>query len=175
MRRDEPLLRRFWRDSGGAGAVEFAFVVLPFMLFVFAMLEIAVIHFAGTTLDASVNIVGRQIRTGQAQSGGLTYDTVKAKICAGLLDMLDCSGNLYLNVRTISGLDAVDSYNPVTSAGTLDTNKTFIAGGAQDYVIVQAFLPLPKFATFLNIGGNKLADGRTLLGATALFRNEPFQ
>ena len=46
--------RRFARQQDGAAAVEFALVAVPFLALMFAILETALVFFAGQTLEAAV-------------------------------------------------------------------------------------------------------------------------
>ena len=48
------LARRFARAQDGAAAVEFALVAAPFLALIFAILETALVFFAGQTLEAAV-------------------------------------------------------------------------------------------------------------------------
>ena len=83
MRRLIParLARRFMRRQDGAAAVEFALVALPFLALTFAILETALVFFAGQTLEAAAADPARLIMTGQAQTGGFDKDAFKAAVC----------------------------------------------------------------------------------------------
>ena len=71
-------LRRLGRARRGSTTVEFALVVFPFFLLTFGLAEIAMIGFAQTSLNYAVSETSRQIRTGQAQLGGITEAQIKA-------------------------------------------------------------------------------------------------
>ena len=65
-------LRAFARREDGAAAVEFAIVVAPFLAMLFAILETALVFFAGQTLETAVSDSARLILTGQAQTPGFS-------------------------------------------------------------------------------------------------------
>ena len=62
--------RRLLRRQDGAVAVEFGLVAAPFLLLVFAIMETAIVFFAGQTLETAVADSARLILTGQAQTSG---------------------------------------------------------------------------------------------------------
>ena len=62
------LVRRFVRQQDGAAAVEFALVAAPFLALIFAILETALVFFAGQALETAVANSSRLIMTGQAQN-----------------------------------------------------------------------------------------------------------
>ena len=74
----------------------------------------------------------------------------------------------------MSNLSAVTSTNAIDSSGNLAITETYATGKASDYMLVQAFLPWSSVVNYFTLSNAKLADGRYLLGATTLFRNEPF-
>src|SRR5580692_1890976 len=67
--------RRFARHQGGATAVEFALVLLPFLALMFGIIETALVFFADQTLETAVANSARLILTGQTYSsfGGISY------------------------------------------------------------------------------------------------------
>ncbi|NTF45996.1 TadE/TadG family type IV pilus assembly protein [Rhizobium rhizogenes] len=167
------LLRHLSADRKGAAAVEFALLIFPLSLIIFAIIEVSVMFFAASSLDASVQKISRMIRTGEALSANMTLTDFKAKICADMTLTFSCSDNLLIRVDVISNLSAVTSATPIDSSGNLKVTEAFATGKASDYMLVQAFLPWSSVVNYFTYSSAKLADGRYLLGATVLFRNEP--
>src|ERR1700690_1807777 len=90
--------RRFVRHQDGAAAVEFALVALPFLALLFAILETALVFFAGQTLEAAAANSARLIMTGQAQSAGYAQADFKTAVCANLAGgLFDCTNGVYVN------------------------------------------------------------------------------
>ncbi|ENN89732.1 putative transmembrane protein [Rhizobium freirei PRF 81] len=168
----EPL-RYLFTDRSGAAAVEFALLILPLSLMIFAIIEVSVMFFAASSLDASVQKMSRMIRTGEAAASNMTLTDFKVKICADMAFTFSCSDNLLIKVDVISNLSAVTSATAIDSAGNLAVTETFATGKASDYMLVQAFLPWSSVVNYFTYSSAKLADGRYLLDATVLFRNEP--
>ena len=63
--------RRFIRQQDGATTVEFAMVAAPFLAMMFAIIETAIVFFAGQTLETAGADSARLIMTGQAQTKAL--------------------------------------------------------------------------------------------------------
>ena len=63
-------LRRLGRQQDGSAAVEFGLVAAPFLALVFAIMETAIVFFAGQALETAVADSARLIMTGQAQTQG---------------------------------------------------------------------------------------------------------
>jgi Flp pilus assembly protein TadG len=162
-------LRRFGRARGGATAVEFAMVILPFLGLIFATFELGMMLLVSTTLESSAQSASRTIRTGQFQAGGGTATQYKNAICGGLGWLAsDCQANLYVDVRTFN-----NGPLPVTNGAFNPALTSFQASGACSIVLARAFynwtLLAPDLSGIAHMNGNKV-----LLTAATAFRNEPF-
>jgi Flp pilus assembly protein TadG len=177
-----PAARRFARQQDGAAAVEFALIAVPFMALLFAILETALVFFAGQTLEAATADSARLVLTGQAQTGtspttgnvGYSQADFKNAVCARIASIFDCTGNIYVSVKSYSTFAQVDTSSPVTN-GVFDTTKMqYSPGTAGDIVIVQVFYQWPIYVSLLDSNLSSLNGSKRLLVATAVFRNEPF-
>ena len=169
------LMRRFVRQQDGSAAVEFGFVALPFLGLTFAILETALVFFAGQTLETAVQDSARLIMTGQAQTGGWSKEDFKTAVCARVYGLFDCGGKMYVDVQTYANFSAINNAPPVTD-GQFDTTKmNYNPGGVGDIEVVKLYYEWPIYVSLL---GNHLATlngNKRLLVATAVFRNEPYQ
>ncbi|MEZ5994824.1 MAG: TadE/TadG family type IV pilus assembly protein [Hyphomonadaceae bacterium] len=172
-------LRRFARARRGATVVEFALVVMPFFVLTFGLAEISLIGFAQTSLDFAVSEAGREIRTGQAQMGGVSAGEIQQEVCDQLntFMVLTCDGNLFLDVdRYDSFVDAGNAPNNPVQDGEFQAGGVGYSPGApSDIVVVRAYyrwqILTPMFEpVFQNLNG-----GQRLLVSTMMFRNEPYQ
>src|SRR5687768_15437920 len=93
-------VRRFARNRGGAAAIEFAIVAAPFFALLFAIMETALVFFAGQVLESAVGDAARMIMTGQAQKEGFSEARFKQEICDRAGGMFDCSSGVAVDVRT---------------------------------------------------------------------------
>ena len=180
-------LARFARAQDGAAAVEFAMVALPFLALLFAILETALVFFAGQSLEASAAASARLIMTGQAQTSvspsngtvGYTAQDFKNAVCARLSSLFDCS-QLYVSVQTYSSFSSAipGTSTPLdkgTGKMTVDVNNLpYSAGTPGSIVVVQLYYQWPILVSLLNASLPDI-NGNRLLVATSVFRNEPYQ
>ena len=168
-------IRGFGRREDGATAVEFALIALPFFALIFATIETALAFFAGQALETAVINASRTIRTGEAQTQGLTAATFKDAVCAELTYLFNCEAGLYIDVQTYTTFASISLSVPVDTNGNLKTTGySYTPGHGGNIVVVRAYYEWPVFVNKL---GNNLAtqpDGTHLLTATAAFQNEPF-
>jgi Flp pilus assembly protein TadG len=179
MRRMIParLARRFVRRQDGAAAVEFALVALPFLALTFAILETALVFFAGQTLEAAAADSGRLIMTGQAQSGGFDQNAFKDAVCARVYGLFDCKNGIYVDVRTYSSYSSsatAINTSPIQNGKFDPTKVNYNTGGPGDIVVVTLYYEWPIFVTLLGNNLDNLNGGKRLLVATSVFRNEPY-
>lgn len=168
--------RQFARHQGGATAVEFALVLLPFLALMFGIIETALVFFADQTLETAVANSARLILTGQAQTQGLNATTFKNAVCAQIYGLFNCQGGVYVNVQTYSSFGSISYTPPLDSKGNLvTTNFGYNPGGPGDIVVVQLFYQWPIYFTLWDISDlTNMAGNSRLLVATAAFRNEPY-
>lgn len=172
-------LRRFARARRGSAAVEFAFIIMPFFLLMVGLAEVSMMGFAQTSLDFAISETARQIRTGQAQLGGVSAGEIEDEVCDQLNAFLvmDCDNNLFLDInRYDSFLDAgADNANPVQNNQFQPGAMDFAPGAPSEIVVVRAYyrwhVITPMFESmFQNVSG-----GERILISTMMFRNEPYQ
>jgi Flp pilus assembly protein TadG len=168
-------LSRLRKDQGGATAVEFALVAVPFFLLLYAILDIALIFFASTTLENGIVAAARKIRTGEAQASNMSKEQFRDLVCDQVSMMLACDERLGLDVRKFDNFANVNFENALDASGKLKNNMKFDPGDAGDVVVVRAFYSWPIMTptagtTFVNMAG-----GHRLLEAGMAFRNEPYQ
>jgi Flp pilus assembly protein TadG len=169
MRRFRELLR----NRKGAAAIEFAILALPFIVVVLAVLEIAIMFFVDSGLDAALHKTVRQVRVGSAKASAWDLAKFKARVCDELSYSFSCSANLKVRSIVITNMNSVTRISPIQN-GNLVVTEDFDIGNAGDYVLVQAFLPWDPMFKLYAISGGRLNDGRYVLGASELFKNEPF-
>ncbi len=186
------VLGRFARDRGGATVVEFAFVAIPFLGLLFAILETAFVFLAGEALDAATQTAARTLLTGGAQQANITtadqFRTTYLCPASGprpLPSFIDCA-KLIIDVRTAASFTAANTSGAFyeSPAGT-----EFCPGGPQTITIVRVAYPMPVLlpiladlasATFGPVTAGLVDDipndpgWKHLLLATAVFQTEPY-
>jgi len=164
------LVRKFVRQQDGVAAVEFSFVAAPFFLLLFAIMQTAIVFFAGQALETAAADSARLIMTGQAQTQSLTQSTFKDEVCKKIYGLFDC-GKMYVDVRTFTNF-RYSLPSPLDDQGKVANNLVYQPGNAGDIVVVRLMYPLPVYVKLLGLGN--MAGDQRLLVATAVFRNEPY-
>ena len=164
-------LRVFGRRDDGAVAVEFAIVLAPFLAMLFAVLETALVFFAGQTLETAVAASGRLILTGQAQTASWTETKFKEAVCARIYGLFDCAGGMTVDVQKYTLFSSVDLTKPVDADGKVKPGA-YDPGGPCEIVVVRLIYQYPIYVAFLGLAD--MSGNKRLLVATSVFRNEPY-
>jgi Flp pilus assembly protein TadG len=182
--RARSFLARFGSARRGATAVEFAFVALPFLTLLFAVLELGMVFLVSTTLQNAADAAGRKIRTGELQAGSGTRATFKSAICADMAWLgSDCASNLKVDVQTYANFDALMEVDEETGESSLRgptiangevQDGAWEPGGAEDIVLVRAYYSWTLFTPLLNSSLPNLGNNKRLISTTVTFRNEPW-
>src|SRR5436309_1858361 len=109
--------RHLIRRQDGTAAVEFGLVAAPFLALLFAIIETAVVFFAGQALETAVGDSSRLILTGQAQTQGLDAAGFKNAVCAKIYGLFDCANGVYVDVKKFSNFSSVTMPSPVDAQG----------------------------------------------------------
>ncbi|MGE0204984.1 MAG: TadE/TadG family type IV pilus assembly protein [Hyphomicrobiaceae bacterium] len=168
----------FKKDRSGFTAIEFAMVVIPFMMLVFGIINIGLFYFTTFSLENALERAARLVRTGQAQSGQqpMTAEDFKQAVCGRMPSFVDCSGKLRVDVRSFPSFSSIQGNEPpgLDGSGNLGTGFSFTPGSGGDVVLVTAFYEwdMTKLMPFISLGN--MASGARLIQAATAFRNEPF-
>jgi Flp pilus assembly protein TadG len=166
-------LRSFGRRDDGTAMVEFAMVAAPFFAMLFAIMETAMVFFAGQTLETTVADSSRLILTGQAQTQGLTKTTFKDAVCTRIHGLFDCQKNLTVDVQKYTTFASADLSRPVDTQGKVKPGQ-YNPGGPCEIVVVRLIYEYPVYVS-MGVNLADMAGGKRLLVATSVFRNEPYQ
>lgn len=165
-------LRRFGRRKDGAVAVEFAIIAMPFFALLFAIIETAIVFFAGQTLETAVADSSRLILTGQAQTAGMSKQGFKDAVCARIYGLFDCQSGVTVDVQKYSSFASADLSKPVDAQGNVKEGQ-YNPGGPCEIVVVRLIYQFPVHLDFLDL--SNMANGKRLMVSTSVFRNEPYQ
>jgi Flp pilus assembly protein TadG len=170
--------RSFVRDERAVTAIEFGLLGVPFFAIVGAIMETSLVFLSGQILDSAVQDASRLVRTGQANSAGYNAVTFKKAVCDGLYGLFDCTAlKLHTSVVSTFGNANLTSnpLDPKTGDWAPDwLNDTYNGGGNASVIMVEAYY---KWPVIVSLGGFNLQntpDGKRLISAVRVFRNEPF-
>lgn len=169
------IVRRFKRDDKGATAIEFAFVVGPFLFLIFATIEVAMVFFASQLLETATADAARLILTGQAQAANFDKVAFKNAVCDKVKVLMSCA-NLNVDVQTAASFSAASTSAPArTSTGAVNySGLSYNQGAGGDIVVVKVLYEWPVLMPTFGLSIGDLPNGKRLIMSTAAFRNEPF-
>jgi Flp pilus assembly protein TadG len=167
-------LRRFRRNRRGSAAVEFALVAPVFFALLFAIIETAIVFFAGQVLETVTQDSARMIMTGQAQGASLTKQQFKDIVCSRINILFDCQGGIFIDVQNYPTFTSVVITDPIDAAKNFTNTMKYCPGNDGDIVVVRLFYRWPLIVTGLGYNIANLSGNKRLLTATASFKNEPF-
>ena len=168
------LARRFIRQEDGSTAVEFGLVAVPFLGLTFAILETALVFFAGQTLETAVTDSARLIMTGQAQDKAWTKEDFKTEVCSRIHGLFDCAGGVYVDVKTFENFAAINNDLPLTDGAIDESKLNYSPGNPGQIEVVTLYYQWPIYVSLLGNNLTNINGNRRLLVATAVFCNEPF-
>lgn len=148
-------------------------VGLPFVLMVFAILEISLVFVTDSVLENATIETGRMVRTGQASAQSMTAAAFKTSLCGRMsIFSTDCASRATIDVRVIPQF-ATTPPDPMVTGTFNNGVLTYNNGAPGDLILVRVWYRQPLLTTFLAQGLSRMNDGAAMLTATTAFRNEP--
>eukprot|EP01037_Dinobryon_pediforme_P010622 gene10622-10693_t len=160
------LLQRFRRHRGGAAAVEFAMVAVPFFGLLGSIFEISIDFYISAALQTALNDSARDILTGQAQSANYAtaQDFIDNSLCGlgtikrRLPDFINCS-RIQIDVRPSTTFSGNDLSKPVSN-GVLNTSSWgYNPGTSSQVVIVRAIYTVPIITALFGTPNSVVISG----------------
>jgi Flp pilus assembly protein TadG len=167
-------LRRFVRQDGAGTTVEFGLLAAPFMAALFAILQTAILFFAGQALETAAAASARLILTGQAQTSGWSAAQFKQQVCDQIHGVFNCNSGVYVDVETYPSFSAISTAMPVSNGAFNSSALGYNPGGPGDIVMLRLYYQYPVYVNLLGFNLSNLNGGLNLLAATAVFKNEPY-
>jgi Flp pilus assembly protein TadG len=163
----------FVRNANASTTIEFGLLAAPFVAMVFAILQTAMVFFAGQSLETAAATSARLVMTGQAQTQGWSAAQFKQQVCAVITGLFNCN-SVYVDVETYSSFTAANMSMPISNGTFNSASLGYNPGGAGDIVVVRLYYPYPVYMNLLGFNLSDLNGGYDLLAATAVFKNEPY-
>jgi len=164
-------LRGFGRNRHGSAVVEFAIIAPIFFALIFAIIETAMVFFAGQLLETAVQDTGRAFYTSQT----VTATGLNTALCNQVTTLMDCATTkLCLDVRTFAKGAAIALPSVVDASGNYTCLIQLPDTGSTDVtVVVRGYYQWPLFVTGLgyniaNIQRGTATNKRLLAAATAV-------
>ena len=167
--------RGFRSAERGTTAIEFGIIALPFAMFIYLVLDTALLFWASQLMENGVANSGRLIRTGQVRSTDVSKSDFTNMVCAEISALFtNCAGKLKLDVDVYNDFSAIDPNPPVDPDLNFDEGQmNYNTGGPEQIVMIRAFYEWDTLMSWTSLG-QSWKPGVHLMTATTAFRNEPF-
>lgn len=167
----------FKKNEDGQTVIEFAMVVIPFLMILFGIMGLGLFFFTTFALENAVERAGRLVRTGQVAAENMSAADFKAKVCRLAPDFVDCDSNLNVYVQAFPDTSAsLTPMDCLDGAGTgLNPGTAYDPSAPDQVMLVTACYKweLPAILPFIDLG-NMGDTGYRLIQAVTTFRTEPF-
>lgn len=171
-------LSRFSRNEDGNMTVEFAIAVPTALMFSVATFEGGYIGLRNMMLERAVDVVVREVRTGQIPNP--SHETLVVEICDAAVIIPDCLKQLKLEmIRTTARNFSAMGNEPdcIDRAEEGDPVVNLTMGGNNDLMMLRACALFDPYFPTTGMGAAipKKSQGAYALVATSTFVVEPFQ
>ncbi len=191
------LCYRLRRDRSGATAIEFAILILPFMMAVFATLETFIAFTAEQLVASAVDDMARDVRTGAitfglGRSTDMTETQFREAFCNKVALLIKCSSTeaatpakLYIDLKEVASFGAISTNIPrvdsTNDQSDLDTSGLKFSPGNSG--AINSFRVYYRWSVTVDLVrpwiSNLIPNGETkpsefLIVATNAFRNEAY-
>jgi len=167
-------------DRRGTTAIEFGMLAGPFFMLALGVMGVGLNFFTSNSLDNAVAVSTRQIRTGQAQKGGMTLGEFRQSVCDAAGSYIKCDDRLKVHIQNATRWSEIDPQNCIENGvladppGSAGDPLSSQSGGAEAVVLVTVCYEweLAKTLPYLQLGD--LGNGSAVMQAVATFRTEPY-
>ncbi|MBQ0710843.1 MULTISPECIES: TadE/TadG family type IV pilus assembly protein [unclassified Ochrobactrum] len=169
-------LRRFARAQNGVAAVEFALLIVPFLVIIFATIEVGVSFAARQVISNATETVARKLQTGRIRGGAISEEALRTELCQQMQFMV-ASGcpNLSFNLGTYEGFANVPTDKILDDEGRLIQTGVTGTSGTSTINQLNVVYAWPVLTNILYLAKSPHAAGGTMpLFATLTWQNEPF-
>lgn len=174
------IISRMHGDRGGATAVEFSLLIIPFMLMLMGGLGTGTLYWANVAFDANVESIAKKVYEEAALcADGTTnfpYTTacLSQRICEEsgmvLVSQAKCKTDIKVDIRTIKADGTDPTIPPMVNGSGIDSTAFGQQFGVKPNVtvLIRAALPVPNWSLWSP--GTTSAGGQRILTASAMFR-----
>ena len=165
-------INTWYKRRDGAAAIEFALLVMPFLLITLGIIELSLMFLSASIVEGATDSAARLIRTGQIQQASGDQETMfRDALCQYSTALVTCE-DMIVEVQTIENY--TDYTAPVYDADGTMISQGFDPGGSNDKVIIRVAF---RYTMITPIVGPILngADGGTQFISTIVMQSEPYE
>ena len=177
------LFRTLTRDCAGVTAVEFALIAPVFFAMLFSLFEVGLLLTRMAMVDHAVNVVSKQVYTGEVtegiNTGTISQTDIEKAVCGVAATVIpNCESEITVELTEISSMSSLPSEGAKCEDATLELNPsvTFNPGRGNSIVFMRVCMTVDLLTPGLGFGLRlpKTNTGRFELISSAAFLNEPF-
>lgn len=168
----------FRLDNRGTTAVEFAILIIPFLMFFAAIVEIGHLYYSAQMLQLAADSIGRPIRTSSLAAGTTLGALIEERLCSNSGGMLRGSFRcemIRVDIRSPADWRSADMTNNYAGMDQAREN-VIIPPGPGQIAIVRVGYPLPELLNS-NLFRNSTTGANgpivRMISGVAAFRVEP--
>lgn len=166
-------LNRWKREQDGVAAMEFAFLGIPFFMFIIGIIEVALMMANASIMEGAVYDAARQIRTGQVQQDGDPEAAFRAAICDHAI-IMDCDGFEYYVTTLNNFSDADENLPEFDEEGSME-DQDFSAGGSGDVVLIRVSYLYEFMTPWIGEIFTDYPNNTRLMMSTVVLQTEPYE
>ncbi len=165
---------RFRGARAASVSIEFALLVIPFLVIFFALVEIGVSFAARQVLANATEEVARDLQTGEMRPADATSAAVRAALCQKIQFMVSagCPG-LSVSLASYANFSAVPTTGILDATGHL-ASTSVSAGGTSAINQLNVLYRWPVITDVLSLAKSGYTSAELPLFATLTWQNEPF-
>jgi len=165
-------IRSYFKRREGAAAIEFSFLVFPYLIISLGIIELSLMMTSASLLESATDRASRQIRTGQLQqSGGDPETQFRDALCRSAVVLIRCED---IEVEAME----LNSYGDYTDAN-FDEDGNFVssgfdAGGSNSRILIRVAFTYEMITPLVGqlLNGE---DGSTMFISTIVMQTEPYE
>lgn len=171
------------RDRAGTTAVEFALLAPVFFAMLFSLFEVGLLLTRMAMVDHAVNVVSKQVYTGDVSegvaAGTITQTDIEAAVCGVTGAVIpNCTNEITVELTEITSMSSLPTSDAACRDSTVELTPAvnFNPGVGNSIVFMRVCLTVDLLTPGLGFGLNlaKTTNNRFELISSAAFLNEPF-
>lgn len=166
--------RKWFKRDDGTTAIEFSFLIFPYILLTLGIVELSLMFTAESLLEGSTSMAARQVKTGQIQSSGSAdmQGDFRAALCAAAPVLITCD-DIVIEAMTMDSFSGFGDMAPVFDEDGNMVSQGFALGGSSERVLIRVSY---RYTGMTPLVGPMLwgADNSRLFMSTIVLQTEPY-
>lgn len=167
-------VRRLLSCVRGVAMLEFSLLLMPFLVLLFAIVEVILTFTAQQILIDATSQIAREIKIGKLTSDNLSREVLIRRICSHIEVILspNCS-EIEVDIKSYDKFSAVPTSPPLNAVGDVNAGAFSISpGGTGSINHMQVLYRRKVLVDFVSQRLSTLKDGKILIYAADVWRNE---